>query len=218
MPGRMLPWRKRPYDRTAVLDAAHRARARGRARQAIQLYRRVLEHDPTDVLALARLAPLLARRKKDSAEALASFRLAAAEHERAGFADRAIALYAQAAEFFPLEAQIWESRARLEEARGRRADARAVLVEGASRLARHRAGHAAAERLLRRALELDGARVDISLALARLLRRERRRAEALAILEGIIGRAVGAERRRVRREMFLLAPSPARAWRWLAGR
>jgi Tfp pilus assembly protein PilF len=214
----VLRWRKRAWDRSATLEAAHRARARGRTGKAIRLYREVLAHDPADAVAHARVAPLLALRGADRTEALSSFRAAAQAHERAGFADRAAAVYAQAAAFFPHEAALWEARARLEEARGRRADARASLCDGAAHLTRRRSTCADAERLLRRALDLERGHVGASLALARAVARQRRRGEAKAILADLAGRTAGREKRRVRRAQFLVSPTPAAAWRWLAGR
>jgi tetratricopeptide (TPR) repeat protein len=210
-------WRAKPYDRTTTLDAAHRARARGDVAKAIRLYGRVIENDPGDLVAHARIAPLLALRRRDRGRALASFQLAAGGHERSGFCDRAIAVYSQAAAFFPREASLWESLARLEETRGRRRDAHAALVEGASHLARRRATWAEGERLLRRAATLDPG-VLVTVALARIVARQRRRDEALALLEEAARRAAGPDLRRVRRAQFLVAPSLGRAWRWLSPR
>ena len=48
------------YDRTRILEAASRARARKRYRKAVTLYRRVLAVEPANLELHARLAPLLA--------------------------------------------------------------------------------------------------------------------------------------------------------------
>ena len=52
--------RGREFDRSELLEAAARARTRGRPRRAIALYRRVLAREPRSMDLHARLAPLLA--------------------------------------------------------------------------------------------------------------------------------------------------------------
>ena len=214
----MALWRKKPYDRSQTLADAERARGQGRTDKAIKLYRVVLAKAPNDTVVHGKIAPLLARRRKLRGEALASFRLAAQGQLKAGFTDRAVALYLQAAAFFPLETELWEEIARLEQVRGRRADAIAALMEGAGHLVKTKRTRPEAARLLRRALELEPWHLETTLHLARLLAGGREKEEALALLEDIAGRVRGKGRRRVRRAIFRISPTPANAWRWLARR
>ena len=146
-------WRKRPFDRTELLAAADRARARGRTKKAIAGYRKVLETVPGDLAVHAKIAPLLARTGQREAS-LASFRLPADGQEAAGFPDRGLSLVVQAAGFYPEELHLWEEIARLHLARARRADAVAALVAGGRRLFHLRALEVGAQ-VLRRAVEIE---------------------------------------------------------------
>ncbi len=214
----MAFWRKKPYDRTQTLAQAEKARGQGRTDKAIKLYRAVLAKEPNDAVVHGKIAPLLARRKKLRGEALASFRLAAQGQLKAGFTDRAIALYVQAAALFPLETELWEEIARLDQVRGRRADAIDALMEGAGHLGKTKPTRPEAARLLRKALEMEPWHLEATLRLARRLAKDREKEEALALLEDIAGRVRGRGRRRVRRAIFRISPNPANAWRWLARR
>ena len=60
-------WRKKAYDRSAVLDAADKARGRGRVRKAIAGYSQILAQDPNDHQVHARIAPLLASEERRDA-------------------------------------------------------------------------------------------------------------------------------------------------------
>ncbi len=213
----MAFWRAKPYDRSQTLAEAETARGQGRTTRAIKLYRTVLSREPNDAVVHGKIAPLLARRKRLRGEALASFRLAAQGQLKAGFTDRAIAVYVQAAAFFPLETELWEEMARLDQVRGRRADAIGALMEGAGHLGRTRATRQEGARLLRRALEMEPWHLEATLQLARILARDGEKEEALALLEDIAGRVRGTGRRRVRRAILRISPTPANLWRWLAG-
>jgi tetratricopeptide (TPR) repeat protein len=200
-------------DRAALVAAGDRARSRGRVKKAIGLYRKALEEAPGDATVHGKLAPLLAR-KKLKREALASFATAAAGQARAGYTDRAIALQKQAVEHYPEESALWDELVRLHLLRDRRADAAAALVAGGRRL--HRTRHLRlAERVLKRALELQPwhpAAVDL---LARTLGRAGRKREALELLEAFAAIARGLPLRRARRLAFRLSPSPRNLWRWI---
>jgi tetratricopeptide (TPR) repeat protein len=213
-PGRIgrVFWKKKRFDRAEELAAADRARARGRRKQAIAGYRRILAADPNDLAVRGKIAPLLARAGKRT-EALASFRAAADGHLRAGFTDRAVALFRQAAELFPDEESLWSDTAKLHLQRGRRGDAVAVLVAAGRTLSgtRHRAVGA---KLLRRALDLEPWQPDATLLLARVLARDRRRSEALALLDQLSSRVRGRLRRVARGLAFRISPTPANLWRW----
>jgi tetratricopeptide (TPR) repeat protein len=205
----------KPFDRTATVIAADGARARGRRKKAIALYRAVLAASPRDVTVHGKLAPLLAS-TGDRAAALASFRAAADGHLAAGFTDRALAVLAQATDAYPDEEALWDDLTRLQIARGRRADAVAALARGGARLvARHR--HDVAERVLRRAGGLEPWHPETTLALARALAGTGRRKDAARLLDGLASRAAGRPRRDARRLAMQLAPGPRTLWSWLRG-
>jgi tetratricopeptide (TPR) repeat protein len=205
--------RKKRLDRTELLAEADRARAAGRRKKAIALYRKVLEGSPNDLATHAKIAPLLARAGR-KAEALASFNLAASGQQKAGFSDRALSLQRQAADFFPEEYVLWDDVAKLHLLRGRRADAVAALVDGGRKL--HRTPElATAAKVLRRALEIEPWHPDATLLLARVYARGRRAPDALALLDGLSARVRGKALRRARRLAFAIAPTPGNLWRWL---
>jgi tetratricopeptide (TPR) repeat protein len=208
----MVLWQRKPYNRVRVLEKADRARARGRLKKAIAGYRQVLQANPKDAAVHGKIAPLLARTGQPS-EAVASFEAAARIHLDAGFSERALAIVVQAARFFPKRANFWEAASRLHRLRGRRVDAAVVLTKGGTQIGA--ATPAEGVRLLRLALEADTWNVGARLALARLLRRQRRRADARALLEELAPRLSGQDLRRVRRALFRIAPTPAAGWRWL---
>ena len=207
-------WKRTPKTRGELIAAADRARVKGRLKAAAKGYRRVLaEHDGDDPHVNGKLAPLLAS-LGDAAGALSSFRRAAEGHLRAGFHDRALAVYAQACDAFPLEPEFHSEAARIHLIRGRRADAANVLVRGGRALGRTRRANAI--EMLHGALGLQPGHLEATLALAPLLRREDKRGEALQLLQGLEPGLHGAPLRRVRWQILRTAPSLRTAWGWLA--
>jgi len=101
----------KPYDRAAVLAEAEKARGKRNHKKAIAGYRRILEHEPDDFVVHAKLAPLLV--DDDPRAAWVSFEKAAQGHAAKGFADRALAMYRQAADALPFIAEAWEQVAEL---------------------------------------------------------------------------------------------------------
>jgi Tfp pilus assembly protein PilF len=207
--------RSKPFDRTATVIAADRARARGRRKKAIALYREVLAAKPDDATVHGKVAPLLAA-SGEREQALASFRAAASAHLAAGFTDRALAVLAQATEAYPEEEPFWEDVARLQVARGRRADAVAALSRGGARLVA-RKSYGAAERVLRRAGQLEPWHPETTFALARALAGGGRRADAVRLLDGLAARSTGRPRAAARRLALRLAPGARTLWHWLRG-
>lgn len=203
----------RPFDRSATLALAEAARARGRRKKAIALYRKVLDADPKDLTVHGKIAPLLAKAGKRD-EALASFRVAWEGQFRAGFVDRALAVLRQAVDLYPEEIALWEEIARLHLQRGRRADAVSALVEAGGRLWKSRQPLAAVK-ALRRALEIEPWQPEATMLLARALAKDGRIDDALSLLDGLGTRVRGKALRRARRLAFFLSPTPARLWRWL---
>src|SRR5262245_65542210 len=84
------------YDRSRLIETAARAVSTGRLAQAIALYRWVLAFEPTNPEIHLKLAPLLARRRARF-DAWKSFQSAARACASQGYADRALAIYRQAA-------------------------------------------------------------------------------------------------------------------------
>jgi tetratricopeptide (TPR) repeat protein len=208
--------KKKSHDRTELLAQADKSRTRGHRRRAITLYLRLLEQDPNDLTVHGRVAPLLAAEGKVAA-AMASFRAAAAGHAAAGYAERGIAMLRQAADHFPEDESLWTEVASLHVMRGRRGDAVAALVAGGEKLLNGRYRPIGAK-VLRRALELEPWNVAATILLAKTLARERRRTEAVALLEGLARRTEGEARIQARRLAFRYSPTPGRLWRWLSRR
>jgi tetratricopeptide (TPR) repeat protein len=205
--------RSRPYNRSETLDRAERARAKGRRKQAIAEYRKVLAQDPADLAVHQKIAPLLAQTGQ-RADALKSFDAAAQAHLKQGFTDRAISVYAQAAAFFPKEERLWNELGRLHRERARRADAVKVYVEA------HRHFRAKSERekaiaFLRSALEIDPVHIDASLLLAKLLKASGKKQDAAQLLERLAKQVFGKALKRIRNAQFWLSPTPAALWRWM---
>lgn len=206
-------FRRRPKTRAETIEAADKARARGRVKRAVSLYQEALRAQPDDPTVNARLAPLLAR-VGDAEGGARAYRKAVEAHLQAGFVDRAAGVVAAAAGTFPLDAGFRLEAARLNLHRGRRQDAVNGLVDGGRALRRARRWEAAAS-LLRRALELEPLHVEATLALAPVVAATGGTAEARAMLARIEGHARGHALARVRWAVVRLRPTPVALWRWL---
>ncbi len=207
------PWANRPFNRTEELAAADVARARGRRKQAIAGYRRVLEAHPEDLTVHAKIAPLLAA-SGDRTGSLASFRTAADGQAKAGFHERALSLFIQAAEHYPDEEPLWPEIARLHLQRGRRAEAVAALTQGGWHLHLMRQ-YPVAERVLRLALQFEPYDADAIAILARTVRAAGRPDEAVKLLEDLSARVRGRRLAAVRGLLFRTRPSFGRLWAWI---
>lgn len=205
--------RRTVYDRARILDAAARARARKKRSRAIALYREVLFVEPRNSELHAKLAPLLAETGQDF-DAWQSFRSVARASLREGHAEKALAVYREAAHHLPQEVQAWEAAARLLHKAGRRSDAIETLLEASRKFRAHRRRPQAVH-LLRRARELDAWHFEVVRDLAKLLAASRQRTEALRLLEGLADHTVGTRLRQVRAAQFRLSPGPGAFWRWL---
>lgn len=200
------------YDRARLLDAAAIARRRGRVRQAIESYQRVLQVEPRNPELHRRIAPLFAD-AGELGKAWAAYRLAAGEFVAAGFADKAIGVYREAAQCMPRASEAWLALAELEAGRARIVDAKLALLSGRRNL-RTRKDRPAAAKLLKRALELDPSDFDSRVDLARVEAKLGQRGEAIALLsEALLREPRRAPR--IRWEQLCIAPSGERAWRWL---
>ena len=211
--GAMLFGKKEPPSRSELIVEADRARSKGKLKKAIAGYRKALELEPKDPAVHVKLAPLLARVNEGEAS-LQSFRTAAQAHLDKGFADKALAVYTQAAETVPAQVNLWQQVAQMNLAKGRRADAVKMLLRGRFYL-RAKNERREATLLLKEALTLEPTLFDPRLDLALLLARQGLRAEAMALLEPMLKALTGAQLRQVRWTMLRVAPSLGALWRWL---
>jgi len=201
----MLFWRK-PYDRATALATAEKARARGSIRKALKWYRKVLDAEPGNAQVRTRIAPLLARLGR-WVESRAAFEMAADGFLAQGFVPKAIAVWTLAAHTFPEQVEYWERIANQQVMCGRKADAVRALLDGRARL-RKRRQRPMAVLLLRQALELEPGRVEVTLDLADLLRRDGIKDEAKRLLSTALLRVGrGKMRRKVRFAQLRVEPS-----------
>ncbi|WP_375772760.1 tetratricopeptide repeat protein [Archangium gephyra] len=209
----MLFGKKAPPTRAELIVEADRARSKGKLKKAIAGYRKALELEPKDPSVHVKLAPLLARVDEGEAS-LKSFRTAAQVHLDMGFADKALAVYTQAAETFPAQVNLWQQVAQMNLAKGRRADAVKMLLRGRFYL-RAKNERREAIALLKEALALEPTLFEPRLDLALLLSRHGLPAEAMALLEPMLKALTGAQLRQVRWTMLRVSPSLGALWRWM---
>lgn len=205
--------RRTDYDRKWLLAEAEKARARGRRRRAIALYRRILAAEPQEPYLHARIAPLLAAAGKRF-DAWQSYRQAAQTHLKNQRPEEALALYRDAAKTLPMQIEAWQGLARLELKRERREAAIDALLEGRTKF-RSRRRRPEAIALLREARSIDAWRVDIVLDLARLLRRSGQSPEAQWILGQLAEKASGRDLRIVCGAQWRIEPSLKHSWKWI---
>jgi tetratricopeptide (TPR) repeat protein len=201
------------YDRSRILDAAARARAKRQRVRAIELYRQVLAHEPQNAELHAKLAPLLAETGQPF-DAWCSFKAVARSCLREGHPDQALAVYREATLFLPREPQAWQAVAQIQHKHGHGREAVETLLEG-SRQFRTRWLRPQAIHLLRKARDVAPWEFEVVLELARLLAVSGQRHEARFLLEGLARRSEGERLRRVRAVQLRLAPGPAALWRWV---
>lgn len=201
------------FDRTRILDAANRARAKKKFRRAIALYRWVLAIEPRNAELHAKLAPLLAETNQPF-DAWVSFRAVAKACSRLGQDDKALAVYCEAGRYLPREVEVWWSIARLQRKAGRDSEAIEVLIEG-SRQFRPTWARPQAIYLLRRARELDPWNFDVVIELARHLAATEQRDEARILLANLASRTDAHRLRRVRAAQLRVTPNLRQLWLWL---
>jgi len=202
-----------PFDRDATLRRAEDFRGRKKPKKAIAELRKVLAVDPADAAAHAKLGPLLIS-AGEPAQALESFRIAADDLDARGFADKALSLWLQIAQTKVSDLDAWEKVTQFHVSKGRKADGVKVLLQAAS-LQRGKEGRPRAVRLLEGALLFVPQHLDATLALAPLLVKEGRGADARTLLEGALTFTSGPDTRRVRRKLFVLFPGFKTFWRWI---
>jgi len=205
---------KAPRSRSEIIAEADRARSKGRLKKAITEYRKALELEPKDPVVLGKLAPLLARTKQSEAS-LESFRAAAQGHLDKGFADKALAVYAQAVETFPHQVSLWQQIAQLNLSKGHRAEAVKTLLRGRFHF-RRKAERRGAITLLQEVLTLDPTLFEVKLDLGLQLAREKHVAEAMSLLNPMVLDArTRPQLRRLRWTLALASPSVGAWGRWL---
>ncbi len=207
---------KKTYDRSDTLARAARAEGKRQRKKAIAEYRKVVAQEPDNPIVLVKLGALLARTRQTE-EARKRFLAAAEVYEKQAFDDKALATYMQAASFLPKQPELFEQIAKLNVRRGRTPDALRALLEGAA----HQRGKRLrpnAMRLLREALRIEPWHFEATLELARLLRKQGKRADARKLYEGLCKHKRGAQLRKARWAWFRMSPTPAAAWRLLIGR
>lgn len=204
--------RSKSYDRELCLEAAAKAMARGRINKAISEYMKVLEVDPEDNAVHMKLAPLLARRKKFD-DAWDSFKIAANGYSSAGFSQKALGVYAQAARLMPKNPEVWEAMSYIYVLQGKKADAVRTFVRG-HRHFRKKPLRDVAIKFLRKAFALEPWNYEVTFELARLVKKTDI-VEALGLLEGLADRVKGRNLVRVRSEMFFMRPGFSMAWKWI---
>jgi tetratricopeptide (TPR) repeat protein len=204
---------KAPKSRSELIAEADAARSKGKLKKAITGYRKALELEPKDPVVHGKLAPLLARANESEA-ALESFRAAAQGHLDKGFADKAMAVYTQAAETFPQQIGLWQQLSQLNISKGRRVDAVKILLRGRLYLRRGDERRQAIT-LLQEAITLEPTLFDPRLDLARLLAKEGHQAEALGLLNPMVKELKGGELRRVRWALLRVSPSLGAWGRWV---
>jgi tetratricopeptide (TPR) repeat protein len=202
-----------PYDRKQLLAEAHRARNRGRDRQAIALYRRILIEEPRNTEVARRAAPLLAYHGA-SFEAWQLFRTAVAELLRSRRAEAGLGVLSEACRCVPHEYEAWRRRARLELKLGREETAYQTLLEGRQHF-RTPQTRAQAIALLTRARAIEPWDPQVCIDLARLYRRTDQVEVALELLASLAERVRGPELRKVRALRWRITLSFRDGWLWL---
>ncbi len=200
-------------DRLRLMKRAAAARAKGKHKKAIALYRQLLDREPDNPALHKKLAPLYAKTKQ-AAEALASYRVAAEGLVRQGFNDQAIGLLRCAAGQLPTEVILWQAVAELELQRGRRVDAVAALVNGRGHQ-RKRNQRPQAIELLSDARKINPADFRVSYDLACLLGKTGQRATAMRLLEGLACRPDRMQLARVRGLQLRLSPGTGTLGRYI---
>ncbi len=202
-----------PYDRKQLIGEAHRARNRGRNRQAIALYRRILIEEPRNTEVALRAAPLLAYNGA-SFEAWQLFRTAVAELLRSRRAEAGLGVLREACRCVPHEYEAWQQRARLELKLGREEAAYQTLLEGRQHF-RTPQTRAQAIALLTRARAVEPWDPEVCIDLARLYKGTDQVEVALELLASLAERVRGPELRKVRALHWRITLSFRDGWLWL---
>ncbi len=211
-----MPLFRRPdYDRVRILDAADRARRKGRRRRAARLYRQVLAVEPLNAEIHARVAPLLAATGRGF-DAWRSYRRAIEHLVQQKQLDAAAVIARDATRTLSGRIEPWEKLVQIESGRGRNASAFEALCDG-RRAMRGRRRRPEAITLLKQARRIEPWNVRVVVDLARLLYRTDQADEAVRLLDELAERSEeAADLRRARWAQWRLEPSLLHTWRWIA--
>lgn len=202
------------FDRREIAARASEARGKGKRKRAVELYREILEHDPDDHEVHGKVAQLLAE-SGDLAAAAASFRAGAEGYHRKGFTDRAIALLKQGVTHVPTDADSWIRISEMYVVREKKKDAQKTLAD-ARVMFKRRADLPGAARILDAHLLLEPTAIDVAIDRARIARRLGQRSFGQLLLMDRLATVDAADRKKLRRALFFLRPTPAALVRWLA--
>ncbi len=201
------------YGHKQLIAEAHRARNRGRVRQAISLYRRILIEEPRNTEVAIQAAPLLAHQGA-SFEAWQLFRTAVAELLRNRRAEAGLGVLREACRCVPHEYEAWLRRARLELKLGREETAYQTLLEGRQHF-RTSQTRAQAIALLTRARAIEPWDPEVCIDLARLYKGTDQVEVALDLLASLAERVRGPELRKLRALQWRISLSFRDGWAWL---
>jgi len=201
------------YDRKQLIAEAHRARNRGRNRQAIALYRRILIDEPKNTEVALRAAPLLAYHGA-SFEAWQLFSSAANVLLRGRRIEAGLGVLREACRCVPHEFEAWRQCARLEIKLKRDETAHQTLLEGRQHF-RTPQTRAQAIALLTRARSIEPWDPEVCIDLARLYMGTDQVEVALELLASLAERARGPELRKVRALQWRITLSFRDGWLWL---
>lgn len=105
------------FDKPKAMRSAERFLSQGKLRDAIAEYRKVVDHDPRDVVTLNMLGDLHCK-NADSRAAYNCYRSVADHYSRQGFAQKAIAIYNKMARLQPNSPEIAQKLAELYKTKG----------------------------------------------------------------------------------------------------
>ncbi|MCK5690510.1 tetratricopeptide repeat protein [Myxococcota bacterium] len=198
--------------RVEILAAASKARGRGRVGRAIKEYQKLLDEDPDDREAHARIAPLLSRKKRYD-ESWTSFSRAAQIFLDQGFETKALSIYVQSTDSLPRNLDAWQTVANLQFKMGRRPDAIQVLLKSIKNFKGKRFRREGIL-LMRQAFEIQPWEPKVTRNLILLLHAEGEIMESARLARGLADRSDGKERRKALWMVFRATPGFRTAWGW----
>jgi tetratricopeptide (TPR) repeat protein len=201
------------YDRKQLIAEAHRARNRGRNRQAIALYRRILIDEPKNTEVALRAAPLLAYHGA-SFEAWQLFSSAANVLLHRRRIEAGLGVLREACRCVPHEFEAWRRCARLEIKLKRDETAHQTLLEGRQHF-RTPQTRAQAIALLTRARAIEPWDPEVCIDLARLYMGTGQVEVALELLASLAERVRVQDLRKVRALQWRITLSFRDGWLWL---
>ncbi len=196
-----------------TLVQAHRAKLRGKLRQAISLYEYALTLTSDHAMIASRLAPLLAHEGRHF-EAWRQFQKAGRALMRREQPEWALAVYREATRMLPLEFDAWRITASIERLLGRHDHALETLLEGRRRF-RGPLHRDQAIALLDLARRLEPWDTDIVIDLAGQLQQAGQAQRADDLLDELLEHSPQAELARIHAARSRMTWSPRHLLRWL---